>query len=59
MEHLNGCGLVTNTLRQEAPKLLPALILCGGALCGFKTLSASLGSDGCGEIGELLGQQGR
>ena len=59
MEHLNGCGLVTSTLRQETSKLLPALILRGCALCGFQTLSAPLGSDRRGEIGELLGQQGR
>ena len=59
MEHLNGCGLVTSTLRQETSKLLPALILRGCALCGFQTLSAPLGSDRRGEIGELLGQQRR
>ena len=59
MEHLNGCGLVTNTLGQEPAKLLPALVLRGRALRGFQALSAPLGSDRCGEIGELLGQQGR
>ena len=59
MEHLNGCGLVTNTLGQETPKLLPALVLRCCALCSFEALSAPLSSDRCGEIGELLGQQGR
>ena len=59
MEHLNGCGLVTNTLGQEPAKLLPALVLRGCALGCFQALSAPLGSDRCGEIGELLGQQGR
>ena len=59
MEHLNGCGLVTSTLGQEPAKLLPALVLRGCALRGFQALSAPLGSDRCGEIGELLGQQGR
>jgi len=56
VEHLNGCGLVTSTLGQEAPKLLSALVLRRCALCGFQALSAPLGSDRCGEIGELLGQ---
>ena len=54
MEHLNGCALVTSTLGQETPKLLPALVLRGRALCGFQALSTPLGSDRCGEIGELL-----
>jgi len=59
MEHLNGCRLVTDTLGQETAKLFPALVLRGCALCSFQVLSTPLGSDRCGEIGELLGQQGR
>jgi len=59
MKHLNGGGLVTRALPQKAPKLLPALVLRGRALGGFQALSAPLGSDRCGQIGELLGQQGR
>jgi hypothetical protein len=59
MEHLNGCCLVANTLGQKPAKLLPPLVLRGCALRGFQALSAPLGSDRCGEIGELLGQQSR
>lgn len=57
MEHPNGCGLVTDTRRQETPELLPALVLGRCALCGFQALSASLRCDSCGQIGELLGLQ--
>jgi len=59
MKNLNGCGLVTDALGQETPKLLPALVLRRCALRGFEALGAPLGGDRCGEIGKLLGQQGR
>ena len=57
MEHLNGGGLVTDAWRQEAPKLLPALVLRGRALGCFQALGAPLRCDRCGQIGELLGLQ--
>ena len=59
MEHLNGCGLVTDPLCQETAKLLPALVLRGCALRSFQVLCTPLGNDRCCEIGELLGQQSR
>ena len=55
MEHLNGRGLVTNTRRQEAAELLPALILRGCALGCLQALGASLRRDRSGQISELLG----
>ena len=55
MKHLNGRGLVTNTRRQEAAELLPALILRGCALGCLQVLSASLRSNRSRQISELLG----
>ena len=59
MKHLNGRGLVTNTRRQEAAELLPALILRGCALGCLQVLSASLRRDRSGQISELLGLECR
>jgi hypothetical protein len=54
VKHLHGCGLIACALRQEATQLLPALVLSGRVLRGFKILCAPMGcNDGC-EISELL-----
>jgi hypothetical protein len=55
MEHRDGRGLIARAGRQEPPKLLLPLILGGGLLGGLKTLRPTLGGDGGGEIGKLLG----
>ena len=54
MEHLYGCGLISLSRSQEAPQLLPALVLSDTSLGGFQILSTPLRSNCCREIGKLL-----
>ena len=54
MKHPNHGRLIASTGREKATKLLPPLVLGGGALGGFTILCPPLSSNRCGQIGELL-----
>jgi hypothetical protein len=51
--------LIASAGYEKATKLLPALILGGGALGSFEGVRPSLRGNRCGQIGELLRLQAK
>ena len=54
MKHPNYRRLIAATGCEKATKLLPALVLRGGALGNFEILRPSLRGNCSGQVGELL-----
>ena len=54
MKHPHAGRLIAPTGCEKATKLLPALVLRGGALGNFEILRPSLRGNCCRKVGELL-----